>query len=38
MPGTQKSTQPTAFINARLVDPEARYDGVGALVADHGAD
>jgi dihydroorotase len=36
MAGSNKTTQPTAFINARLVDPEARYDGVGALVVQGG--
>ncbi len=36
MPGSTKTTQPTAFINARLVDPEARYDGVGSLVVQGG--
>ena len=36
MPGTAKANQPIAFINARLVDPEARYDGVGALVVQGG--
>jgi dihydroorotase len=35
MPGAQKS-QPIAFINARLIDPEARYDGPGALVVQGG--
>ena len=25
-------SQPTAFINARMVDPESRYDGPGSLV------
>ena len=28
--------QPCAFINARLVDPESGYDGVGALVVSKG--
>ena len=28
--------QPIAFINARLVDPETRYDGAGALVVQGG--
>jgi dihydroorotase len=28
--------QPTAFINARLVDPESRYDGPGAVVVRGG--
>jgi dihydroorotase len=28
--------QPIAFINARLVDPETRYDGPGALVVQGG--
>ncbi|MBX3478936.1 MAG: dihydroorotase [Caulobacter sp.] len=28
--------QPTAFVNARLVDPESRYDGPGALVVAEG--
>jgi len=27
---------PTAFLNARLVDPESRYDGPGALVVSEG--
>ena len=31
------TSQPTAFINARLVDPESRYDGPGALVVRSGA-
>jgi dihydroorotase len=35
MPPAQKS-QPIAFINARLVDPESRYDGAGALVVQGG--
>ena len=29
-------SQPTAFINARLVDPESRYDGPGSLVVAEG--
>ena len=29
--------RPTAFVNARLVDPESGYDGPGALVAADGA-
>ena len=29
---TGNTGQPTAFINARLVDPEGRYDGPGSLV------
>ena len=29
-------TRPTAFLDARLVDPEARYDGPGALVVRDG--
>ena len=29
-------TQPTAFINARLVDPESNYDGPGCLVVAEG--
>jgi dihydroorotase len=29
-------SQPTAFINARLVDPESRYDGPGCLVVAEG--
>ena len=37
MPGMSKpAAQPMAFINARLIDPEARYDGVGALVVQGG--
>jgi dihydroorotase len=35
MASAQKS-QPIAFINARLVDPETRYDGAGALVVQGG--
>jgi dihydroorotase len=35
MASTQKP-QPIAFINARLVDPETRYDGPGALVVQGG--
>ncbi len=31
------SARPVAFINARLVDPESRYDGPGALVVQDGA-
>ena len=34
-PSLPKS-QPIAFINARLVDPESRYDGPGALVVQGG--
>jgi len=30
------ATQTTAFINARLVEPESRYDGPGALVVREG--
>ena len=33
---TQKTGQPIAFINARLIDPEARYDGIGSLVVQGG--
>jgi len=29
-------TQPLALINARLIDPESRYDGPGALVISEG--
>jgi len=29
-------TQPIAFVNARLVDPESRYDGPGSLVVQGG--
>src|SRR6201996_2147566 len=36
MPGSTKTAQPIAFINARLIDPEARYDGVGSLVVQGG--
>ena len=36
MPGSPKTNQPIAFINARLVDPEARYDGAGSLVVQGG--
>ena len=28
--------RPIAFVNARMVDPERRYDGPGALVVRHG--
>jgi len=28
--------RPLAFVNARLVDPESRYDGPGALIAENG--
>ena len=35
MPGAQKS-QPIAFVGARLIDPETRYDGPGALVVQGG--
>ncbi|MEI9889393.1 MAG: hypothetical protein WDN45_01005 [Caulobacteraceae bacterium] len=31
-----KTSQPIAFVNARLIDPEARYDGVGSLVVQGG--
>ena len=34
-PSLPKS-QPIAFINARLIDPETRYDGPGALVVQGG--
>ena len=30
------SSQPIAFINARLIDPASGYDGPGALIAEHG--
>jgi dihydroorotase len=30
------TARPIAFINARLVDPEGRYDGPGALIAENG--
>lgn len=30
------AARPTAFVNARLVDPESRYDGPGALVVKGG--
>ena len=30
------TTQPCAFINARLIDPESGYDGPGALVVSNG--
>src|SRR6201996_1332561 len=36
MAGMQKTAQPIAFINARLIDPEARYDGAGSLVVQGG--
>jgi dihydroorotase len=29
-------TAPTAFVNARLIDPESRYDGPGCLVVAEG--
>jgi dihydroorotase len=31
-----KKAQPVAFINARLIDPESRYDGPGCLVVQGG--
>ena len=36
MPPSLQKSQPIAFINARLVDPESRYDGPGALVVQGG--
>jgi dihydroorotase len=36
MAGSAKTGQPMAFINARLVDPESRYDGPGSLVVQGG--
>jgi dihydroorotase len=33
---TQHPARPTAFVNARLVDPESGYDGPGALVVVEG--
>jgi dihydroorotase len=36
MAGSPKTSQPMAFINARLVDPESRYDGPGSLVVQGG--
>jgi dihydroorotase len=39
MAGAQKAsqnTQPIAFVGARLVDPEARYDGPGCVVVHGG--
>ncbi len=36
MAKTPQKGQPTAFINARLIDPESRYDGPGALVVQGG--
>jgi dihydroorotase len=33
---TQPPTRPTAFVNARMVDPESGYDGPGALVVVEG--
>src|SRR3954464_14606090 len=30
------AARPTAFINARLVDPESGYDGPGALIVERG--
>ena len=36
MPASAQKPQPIAFINARLVDPESRYDGPGALVVQGG--
>ncbi|MBX7247920.1 MAG: dihydroorotase [Caulobacteraceae bacterium] len=30
-------TQPIAFVNARVLDPESRYDGPGCVVAKDGA-
>src|SRR5690606_27527707 len=34
--GRRVSTQPLAFINARMVDPESGYDGPGCLLARDG--
>ncbi|MGZ3272361.1 MAG: dihydroorotase [Caulobacteraceae bacterium] len=36
MASSLQKSQPIAFINARLVDPEACYDGPGALVVQGG--
>ena len=36
MAASAQKSQPIAFINARLLDPEARYDGPGALVVQGG--
>jgi dihydroorotase len=36
MASSAQKSQPIAFINARLVDPESRYDGPGALVVQGG--
>ncbi len=36
MAASAQKSQPIAFINARLVDPETRYDGPGALVVQGG--
>lgn len=36
MPRNAGKSAPTAFVNARLVDPESRYDGPGALVVAEG--
>ena len=36
MTGPPPPSRPTAYINARLVDPEASYDGRGALVVVDG--
>ena len=30
------NSQPIAFINARLIDPESRFDGLGSLVVSEG--
>jgi len=36
MAGSAKTGQPMAFINARMVDPESRYDGPGSVVVQGG--
>ena len=36
MAASAQKSQPIAFINARLLDPEARYDGPGSLVVQGG--
>ena len=36
MAAPPKKPQPVAFINARLIDPETRYDGPGSLVVQGG--
>lgn len=36
MSGSARASAPTAFVNARLIDPETRYDGPGCVVVSKG--